>query len=104
MRSQRPGALILGFFLLLLACAAPIQAQGTHEDEYDAPDPWTGFEDREVGPDSAGVARLLAALSASDPVVCHLAVRSIGNNWGWDEEEGGMLDDSARELGLRQAL
>jgi hypothetical protein len=91
--------------LLLLSWAAlvPLQAQG-QEEEYDDPDPWTGFEDIGIGPDSATVARFLAALAASDPVVCQLAVRSVGNNWHWDSDGSATLDADLGELAVHEAL
>src|SRR3954470_5523138 len=89
--------------LLLVACALPLEAQGRHDEEYDSPDPWTGFEERGSGPDSAGVSRLLGALAATDPVVCRLAVQSIGNNWQRDEDDG-MLGEPAGDLHLQEAL
>ena len=82
----------------------PLQAQGKQEEEYDDPDPWTGFKDTRNGPDSATVARFLAALAASDTVVCQFAVRSVGNNWGWDGSGDEMLETGAAELGAHQAL
>jgi hypothetical protein len=90
--------------LLFLCCAAvaPLQAQGRHDEGYDDPDPWTGFEDTGRGPDSAMVARFLAGLAASDPVVCRLAVQSVGNSWHWDRD--GVLDGDAGELGVRGPL
>ena len=75
-----------------------MQAQGKQEDEYDDPDPWTGFEEPGTGPDSAAVTRLLSALAASDPMVCRLAVRSVGNNWQWDGDDEGMLGETHDEV------
>src|SRR3954447_20055117 len=100
-RSARGRALVP--LLLLVGCALPLQAQGRHEDEYDSPDPWTGFEERGTGPDSAGVSRLLGALAATDPVVCRLAVQSVGNSWHRDEDDG-MLAEPAGDPHLQEAL
>src|SRR3954468_17834961 len=105
MSSQRPArGCALVSLLLLTACALPLQAQGRHEEEeYDGPDPWTGFEERGTGPDSAGVSRMLGALAATDPVVCRLAVQSVGNSWQRDEDDG-MLGEPTGDLHLQEAL
>src|SRR5687768_7203911 len=77
-RSQNRGA--VPCWLLLACIGAPLQAQANHDD-YDEVDPWIGVAPALAGPDSAAVAGFLAALSDSDPVVCQLAVGSVGNNW-----------------------
>jgi hypothetical protein len=100
-RSPRAAGLVL---LLCAALGTPLQAQA-HQEKYDEVDPWVGFEPREPGPDSAAVARFLTALAASDPVVCQLAVSSIGNNWyGWDDYQTGQLAGEAASERARQAL
>lgn len=101
----RPSLASLSVLLVLSwGALVPLETQGKQEEEYDDPDPWTGFKDTGSGPDSATVARFLAALAASDEVVCQLAVRSMGNNWNWDGAGDEMLESGAAELGVHQAL
>jgi HEAT repeat protein len=82
-------------FLVYGTLACSLNAQGKHEEGYDDPDPWTGFEDTVRGPGEAAVARFLTALAASDPLVCRLAVQSVGNDWRWNGSRGLLDPDSA---------
>ncbi|HEY8195549.1 MAG TPA: HEAT repeat domain-containing protein, partial [Gemmatimonadales bacterium] len=72
--------------LLVVGVLAPAQAQ-QHGEDYDDADPWAGVRPDHRGPDSAAVGALVRALAASDPLVCQLAVASIGNNWGHGDDE-----------------
>src|SRR4051812_5183930 len=91
--------------LLGPAAPAPLSAQH-HEDDYDDVDPWLGFESRASPADSATIARFLKSLAAADPVVCQIAVSSIGNHWGRgdSDERIGLLSDEAAESAARDAL
>ena len=104
MTGRSPLASLAVLLFLSWGALVPLEAQGKHEEEYDDPDPWTGFKDTGNGPDSATVARFLAALAASDAVVCQLAVRSVGNDWNWDRAGDEMLETGAAELGLHETL
>src|SRR3954469_22853625 len=72
--------------LLLGGLASPVPAQ-EHQPDYDDADPWVGFESPEPAADSAVVSRFLQALTAGDPLVCQLAVRSMGNHWGPGDDD-----------------
>lgn len=50
---------------------------------------------RESGPDSAGVAAFLAAVAATDPVVCEVVSDQLGNSWyGGEERTIGRFADA----------
>ncbi|MFL5532244.1 MAG: HEAT repeat domain-containing protein, partial [Gemmatimonadales bacterium] len=91
--------------LLLGSTATPMPAQEHHPD-YDEVDPWVGFQPPEPAADSSAVARFLAALAGSDPLVCQLAVSSIGNHWGPgdDDRQIGVLAGETRLSRERDAL
>lgn len=85
--------------LLVVAAWTPAHAQRQGED-YDDADPWAGVKPEKRGPDSVAMAALVRALASSDPLVCQLAVASIGNNWGhWDDEypTGNLKDEETQE-------
>jgi HEAT repeat protein len=56
-------------------------------------------QERELGPDSARVARFLDALAAADPVICELVSDQIGNFWWGDATLGiGRVADARTAL------
>lgn len=97
-----PGTLSLALLCLVIS---PASAQNRHSD-YDDVDPWSGFEPPGAGMDSAGVSSLLAGLSGANPVVCQLAVSSLGNHWGHgdDELQIGILAGEVTAEREREAL
>src|SRR3954469_11275428 len=82
----KPSLLASVTALLLLGGAATTLPAQQHHSDYDDVDPWAGFQPPEPAADSEGVTQFLKALAASDPLVCQLAVRSIGNHWGPGDE------------------
>src|SRR4051812_36258572 len=85
--------------------ALPLSAQRNHDD-YDEVNPWRGFELGDSGPDPATVARFLADLAGSRPVVCQIAGDNLGNNWQGSKGEyrAGMLQGEAATESAREAL
>lgn len=96
---------LIGLTMLLWGLAGPLQAQAGHED-YDHVDPWVGFDSPGPGPDSAAVAGFVLALATSEPAVCQLAVRSIGNNWwgGDGDYPTGLLQAEGAQEAARRKL
>jgi hypothetical protein len=95
----------IALVIILNALAIPLNAQSGRED-YDDADPWLGFESTRPAADSAAIARFLNSLAGTDPVVCQLAVSSIGNHWGPGDSDNriGLLSDEASEHASRDAL
>src|SRR5690348_4773622 len=102
-----PHRLLRAILTLTLLCllTPPLKAQNRHSD-YDDVDPWAGFEPPGRGMDSAGVSAFLVGLSGANPVVCQLAVNSLGNHWGHgdDELEVGILAGEITAERERDAL
>jgi hypothetical protein len=95
----------LAALLLWTGLSAPLQAQNARED-YDDANPWAGFDTPGPRPDSAALAGFLSALAASQPAVCRLAVRSLGNNWHGraSDREAGLLEAELTDEGAHQRL
>ena len=65
-----------------------------------------GREDDRAGPDSGRVAKLLDALTATDPMVCTMLVDQLGNFW-WDGNRnrvGSFSDAPAETQAVRDSL
>jgi HEAT repeats/Armadillo/beta-catenin-like repeat len=74
--------------LAALLILAPPSAPSRIATAQAASEPGSGRAER--GLDSAGVARLFAALRASDPMVCEMATSFIGRGFSWSDGAEGI--------------